>query len=217
MEAFSDDPIKPAPSWHPALSRHPPFLSSLSKHLKSVFMQFFLCLFLLLEHHQPVSFVTFVFFRFPMPGISGNVQHRTFPEPYACEDLATVAGFLLGHSSSLITSLHHEKHDTSQHLAHTAPFTTSHVSICVPSPYFPRFSWVADPGLGFGSSSALMNALLASLLACTTEQCGWAFLILFSYTVHFPDLFGRHSFSESTLWTMEMAVTFKPEFGLKVS
>ena len=51
-----------------------------------------------------------------------------------------------------LISLHHEKHDTSQHSAHTAPFTSNHVFICVPSPYFPRFSWVVDPGLGFGSS-----------------------------------------------------------------
>ena len=153
-------------------------------------MQFFLCLFLLLEHHQPVSFVTFVFFRFPMPGISGNVQHRTFPEPYACEDLATVAGFLLGHSSSLITSLHHEKHDTSQHLAHTAPFTTSHVSICVPSPYFPRFSWVADPGLGFGSSFCTYECFVG-LLVGLHHRAMW---------VGFSDLIFLHSAFPWLIW-----------------
>lgn len=68
-------------------------------------------------------------------------------------------------------------------------------------------------GWVLGFPFALMNALLA----CTTMHCEQGFLISFSYRLHFLDLFGRHSFSESTLWTMEMAITFKPDFGLQLS
>ena len=52
-------------------------------------------------------------------------------------------------------------------------------------------------GWVLGHPFALMNALLASLLACPTVQCEQGFLILFSYRLHFLDLFGRHSFIHS--------------------
>lgn len=68
-------------------------------------------------------------------------------------------------------------------------------------------------GWVLGRPFALMNALLA----CTTMHCEQGFLISFSYRLHFLDLFGRHSFSESTLRMMEMAITFKPDFGHQLS
>ena len=81
------------PSSFPSQPLQPPKIT--------VFIQFSPCLFLLLEHWQPVSFVTFVCFRFRMPHIRDDVQPQTFPEPYAFEDPATLDGFLQGHSSTL--------------------------------------------------------------------------------------------------------------------
>ena len=138
-----------------------------------MFIQFSPCLFLLLEHWQTVSFVTFVCFRFWMLRKRDDGQPRTFPEPYT---LKTQPLWLNSFKVILLLcliSLHHEKHDTSQHSTHTAPFTSNHVPICVPSPYFLRFSWVVDPGLGFGSSFCTYECFVG-LLVGLHHNAMWA-------------------------------------------